>query len=689
MTKKMMIGGVAVVAAVAVAGSLFAQGKNAPVGLPVDTTMLTPMALSNTVSLTGVVESAEGRKVYSTLTYPIDQVNVEVGDTVKAGDILCTLESDSLQLDIAQQETAIATERARNQLQIEMSQKAYENAKENYENGLDSSIISAESGVDQAKAGVDQAKAGVDQAESALEQAEDALVAAKSAVNNAKENYRIAQSQANGNEDDAWQALNDAKAALSQAQKDYNSAVSNIPSTVAELEQSFQQIQADYDEAYRLQQLDLQDIEDEISRHNEIIADKNNELLNNAELTPEQKEQIRQEIEQERENIRNAESRKKQMLQDFSAVQERYAQAKSANESAIASVQAQASSAAGSVSSAQAQKNSAQSAYNSASDAARGSSMNSLDQSIDSARRSKDSTETQLSAAEKSIAHAEKQVETAEKQVEAAEKQKAATENALQQQLDTLRDQIRSSQVSAQSTAAQEIALKKLQDTLNDTIIKAPVDGTITACYAKQGEAGQGLLFVIEDTESLKITTKVKEYDIANVKEGMKTIIKTDATGDKEILGEVSKIDPVAVKSERGDTQSGSSVEFPTEISVSDRDSGIRIGMSTRLNIVLEEKENVFGVPFDAIQTKPDGTSVVYTTEAGEKDTFIAKEIPVTVGMETDFYVEVSGADLKEGMNIISDATGITTGQAVILSVNPMMAAAGGDSATAAMTMAG
>lgn len=653
--KKLIIGAVALVSAVAVAGNFFVKGSKAPVGMPVEITTLAPMELSNTVSLTGIVESVDGRKVYSSLTYPIDKVNVKIGDTVKTGDILCSLESDSIQLDIAQQQATIASSKELSAHQIEMSEKAYQKAKDNYDNGLDSGLISAESGIS-------QAENSVEQAEAAAAQADDSVAAARAAVANARENYRIAQSQANGQVDSAREALSNAQAALTKAQSEYNGAVSSIPGAVDGLKESFNQIQADYDEAYRLQKLDLEDVDSEISGYNASIDDKNNQLLNNANLTNEQKEELLKQIEELRQSIRTAETRKKNLLEDFSNVQDNYTQAKASNETAIASVQSQASNAAGAVSSAQSQVNSAKSAYNSTVDSANGSSLNSLDQSIDSARRSKDSSETQLDTAER-------QIENAEKQVETAKKQKEASENAIQQQLDTLKDQIRSSEISANNTQAQEIAIKKLQDSLNDTIVKSPIDGTITAVYATEGEPGNGLLFVIEDTNALKISTKIKEYDIANTKEGMKTIIRTDATGDKEILGSVSKINPVAIKNEKGDTQSSAAVEFDTEIGVSEKDTGLKIGMTARLKVILSERENVYGVPYDAIVKNEDGSSSVFITETKEDETVVAKSIPVTTGLETDFYVEVSGTDIKDGVSVLNTAQGIVEGQTIIPNV--------------------
>ena len=53
--------------------------------------------MENRFSVSGIVESTTFEQVSANLVYNIDEVNVEVGDKVKAGDILAVLNSDVLQ----------------------------------------------------------------------------------------------------------------------------------------------------------------------------------------------------------------------------------------------------------------------------------------------------------------------------------------------------------------------------------------------------------------------------------------------------------------------------------------------------------------------------------------------------------------------------------------------------------------
>ena len=121
-----------------------------------------------------------------------------------------------------------------------------------------------------------------------------------------------------------------------------------------------------------------------------------------------------------------------------------------------------------------------------------------------------------------------------------------------------------------------------------------------------------------------------------------------------------------------GNTQIGgndSNVEFEAEVQVNDPNCGLRIGMNTRLTVLLEEKQDVFGVPYDAVVEKADGSTVVYAAveqqNSGKNSSYVVTEIPVTTGLETDFYIEISGGEVTPGMAVISNPQSVTPGMEV------------------------
>ena len=654
MTKKKKILSITCgVLAVVVVGSYFALNRNNAVQAMVSTETLQQMDLQNTVSLSGVVESQSGRKVYSTLSYLVEQVNVQVGDVVQQGDVLAQLKTDDLQMDIAQQQAAVNASKNQSAHQIEVSRKAYENAKENYENGLDSGALSAEQGVTSAEYG--------------MEQAQQQLKAAKAAVYDAKENYRVTRDQLEGNVTDAEEALRDAEEALGDAQAAYNDAVAGQESAKKEAAALFEQKTADYKKAAEewahLEGTYLADIETEKVN----VKDAKDALDNKYPTPPKEGEDgyadyiASDEFKAYQESegkLRTARETYVQQKSNFQNIQQVYNQAQTDYQNQLASIASSASGAMSGVASAQSGVAAAEAQLDAAQDARNGASMAQLEQGVDSAKRGVDSAQLQK--------------EIAQNQVSNAKDQREASNNAIQQQIDSLKDSLVGSQIAAQSTQSQEIAIQKMQNTLEDATITAPVSGVVTAVYAKVGEPGNGLLFVVEDTQSLKINTKIKEYDVANIREGMSVVIKSDATGDQEISGTVTYIAPAAVKTEAGNTQTGgndSNVEFEAEVQVNDPNCGLRIGMNTRLTVLLEEKQDVFGVPYDAVVEKADGSTVVYAAveqqNSGKNTSYVVTEIPVTTGLETDFYIEISGGEVTPGMAVISNPQSVTPGMEV------------------------
>lgn len=69
-------------------------------------------------------------------------------------------------------------------------------------------------------------------------------------------------------------------------------------------------------------------------------------------------------------------------------------------------------------------------------------------------------------------------------------------------------------------------------------------------------------------------------------------------------------------------------------------------------------------MPYDAVVEKADGSEVVYAVEPNsEKEgSYVVTEVPVTTGLETDFYIEVSGDGITDGLSIVSDPQSVAPG---------------------------
>ena len=67
--------------------------------------------VENIVSVSGTVQSAETKSYFSDIAAPVSEVNVKVGDKVSAGDVLCTYDSEAIEL--AQQTAELAIKQAK------------------------------------------------------------------------------------------------------------------------------------------------------------------------------------------------------------------------------------------------------------------------------------------------------------------------------------------------------------------------------------------------------------------------------------------------------------------------------------------------------------------------------------------------------------------------------------------------
>lgn len=267
---------------------------------------------------------------------------------------------------------------------------------------------------------------------------------------------------------------------------------------------------------------------------------------------------------------------------------------------------------------------------------------------------------------------------------EQALKDRDAAKNAIARSLDDLKDNVEKAELNMDFTA-DYIAIEQMQKKIADSTVTAPISGTVTAVYAKEGAMASGLLFIIEDTDDLVVKTAIKELDVGKVKPEMKAEVKADATGEKVFSAVVKTISPTAAKDDNGKTVTSGNVEFNTDVALTDPDPLLKVGMNVRVNVVTEEKKAVWSAPFDAVVSDATGQALIYTIETGEDGISRAKAIPVTTGMETDFYVEISGEGLKDGMPIISDPSMVQEGMEV-LDQNAAIAAAtaGAESETVA-----
>lgn len=236
-----------------------------------------------------------------------------------------------------------------------------------------------------------------------------------------------------------------------------------------------------------------------------------------------------------------------------------------------------------------------------------------------------------------------REIAEAELEVELAEARVAK----LQERVNLLEDGPDPDQVTILETQ-----LSMAQSRLDSPLIEAPFDGVVTVLKAKHGDVVQpGMQAVqIDNLSELFIDVQISEVDIPFVQIDQVAQLVFDAYFENTFEGEVVEISPV------GNAIQGV-VEYDIRIKMRNADDRIKPGMSAAVNIVVDEKENVFVVPNDAI-VSIDGQENVYVRRNGTYEA-----VGISLGSYSDFYSEVIEADIEEGELIVLNPPEEITGE--------------------------
>lgn len=619
---------------------------------PLNVMTLSSTDLRRTVSATGTVESAQSVLVYSTQSYAVQEVLVEVGDYVEAGQLMAKLDDGVILDQIESQEAALSASNSASSAAIAAAEHNYEQYKAALDAGLNSSILNAESSVSNAYDNYVSAyntyeRYRADLAagdNSAVLSAENALESAENAYLSAQKTYdRYAESLDEGENSTILaqeSALEGAERSLSAAEDAYDSAQDAYDDARGQAEE----VQISYDNAQaRVSQAEqeLQAAESEVaSLEAQISADPGNTELE-AQLAA-----ARTRVTQAQQELTQAESAANQASLTLALRQ-----------AARDSAQSQASAAERTLEEAEAAYDTAQTQYraalNSADDALE-DYADAVDTAYEAYLDAQVTLENTQADAQETLADYADRLNTAYAAYESAQAGLESTENAAQNQLQSYQDSLNSAYANA-STSTGEVSLRQLRADLEGTEITAPAAGTVTAVYAEVGSSGAGLLFVIEDVDNLVVATSVKDYDVASVSTGMAVAIQSDSTGDEVYDGEVTSIAPTAAKNAAGETDTSGDISFATDVAVTSQDTGLRIGMSVELDFVLDEALNALSVPYDAVYIDDQGQTCLLVLEEGEDGEILLTELPVTTGLETDLDIAVEGDGLTEGVQVVTD----------------------------------
>lgn len=266
------------------------------------------------------------------------------------------------------------------------------------------------------------------------------------------------------------------------------------------------------------------------------------------------------------------------------------------------------------------------------------------------------STEAELDALENQLSTYDNAVQTAQDSYDSAERSADST-------IQSIKDTINSEKYNTDSSSANQ--LEKLSEKISECTVKAPRDGIVTSLNAAEGSIPTtDAIMTIEDSSNLKINVKIKEVDILNVREGMEAVIRTNATGDKEFKGTVSKVVNIFSGADPLTQNEGG---YTAEITVDDNnDTELLIGMNAKVKIITDEKDNVLAVPYDAISE--DNT--IYIARQQSDGSYKSEAVTIEKGLESDYYTEIISSDVKEGDLIILSPQSMHDGRTIKVEEN-------------------
>lgn len=202
-------------------------------------------------------------------------------------------------------------------------------------------------------------------------------------------------------------------------------------------------------------------------------------------------------------------------------------------------------------------------------------------------------------------------------------------------------DRAASDHAMAQATVAQ--ARKRLEN----MVLYSPMDGTVLRRDGELGEVAEPgqALFWVGRPKPLWVVAEVDEEDIPLVRIGQRTLIKADAFPGAVLSGTVEQITP------KGDPVNKT---YRVRVALPD-DTPLLIGMTTEINIVVQERPNALLVPITALRAGQVWVIKDRRARAQAVETGIVgdKMVEILSGLgETDLVVTEPPAGLKDGQRV-------------------------------------
>ncbi len=192
--------------------------------------------------------------------------------------------------------------------------------------------------------------------------------------------------------------------------------------------------------------------------------------------------------------------------------------------------------------------------------------------------------------------------------------------------------------------------LDRAKERLNESVVRAPIDGIILQKYVEEGQiiasgvssvSGGTPIVDIADMRSVHIETGVDEIDIGKIEIGQPATVVAEAYPEITFQGKIIRVAPEA-KIEQNVTL------FDVIVEVGNRESKLKSGMNTTIEVTIVNEPNVLLAPAMALQMPEERNAAPNerTVLLKEGDRFVFH--PVKIG-RSNFKQAVILSGLSEG----------------------------------------
>ncbi len=190
--------------------------------------------------------------------------------------------------------------------------------------------------------------------------------------------------------------------------------------------------------------------------------------------------------------------------------------------------------------------------------------------------------------------------------------------------------------------AAAKAKVAATEATLKMAYLEAPFAGTVTDVESKVGDqvSMTSIGFRIDDLSHLFADIEITEVDINRIKVGQNATMTFDAIPDKTYKAVVTDVGEVG-------TAIQGVVNFTVTVEIQDADDNVKPGMTSAINIIINQLDNILVVQNRSVRLKDDNR-VVYVLKNN-----VPTPVTVTIGASSDTTSEVLSGDIKEGDLII------------------------------------